>query len=298
MATRTAGRRLAPAVYEGPALAARLSDLLARQELFWRGACRWHRFTADDLGRSTTAWFGVGVLAGTRLSHGVPLDTLGLLYAQELVRRTMGWSRSLVLVGDSNARAAGASPLSVRRVALAVERRLREVCALLELPVDVRLTSSLGPPRALPGFSQLGSVPPYLAHQLAQTEYMRIQGAGLKIGWAWPGALRDERYFDDLHAREYGRRIASVYVVGGTTLDPHRPRACPYLCSDPSSRLLLRPEEDLERRLATASPLGAQRYRRLLGKLSRAHCRLGGTRPSPRIITPLQDLLHELPCPD
>ncbi|MCA9705841.1 MAG: hypothetical protein KDK70_08340 [Myxococcales bacterium] len=274
-----------------------LRGLLARQELFVRGSHRWHRFTADDLAHGTTAWFGVGVVAGGKLSRGLPLDVLGLLYAQELVRRTMGWKRSLVLVADSNAQAAGLDVLAVRRLSIQIERSLREVCARLGFPVDVRTASSLGRPRALPGFGRLERLPPYVAHQLAQTEHLRLGGAGLKIGWAWPGALHDERYFDDLHAREYGRPIASVYTAGGTTLDPRRPRACPYACSDPSARLLLRSDEDLERRLATASRLGAQRYQRLLGKLTRAHCRLLGTPRPRRLTTPLQDLLDDLPCP-
>lgn len=290
-------RTPAPANADGSTQVARLTDLLMRQELFGRGAHRWHRFTAADLDDAHTAWFGVGVLAAGALSQGLPLDTLGLLYAQEFVRRTLGWERSLVLVADSNAHAAGADMLAVRRLAHHVQRRLREVCARLGFPVDVRTSSSLGRPTTLPGFSRLRQLPPYVAHQLAQTEQLRQHGAGLKLGWAWPGAFKDERYFDDLHAREYGRRIASVYTTGGTTLDPRRPRACPYACSDPAARIRLRPDEDLERRLATASRTGTQRYRRLLGKLTRAHCRLLGTPRPHRITTPLQDLLDDLPWP-
>ena len=132
-------------------------------------------------------------------------------------------------------------------------------------------------------------LPPYVAHQLAQTEHLRQQGAGLKLGWAWPGALQDERYFDDLHARELGVRIDSVYVSGGTTLDPRRPRACPYVCSDPDARLLLRAEEPLERKLRRAPAVARQRYERLLGKLVRAHCQVTGA-PRPRCATAvLQD---------
>ncbi|MEM9463701.1 MAG: hypothetical protein AAGF11_56710 [Myxococcota bacterium] len=287
----------APAL-DGTALASRLTDRLERQELFGRGAHRWHQFTATDLAHSHTAWFGVGVMAGGRLSQGLPLDTLGLLYAQEFIRRSLGWTRSLVVVADSNAQAAGADLLAVRRLTVHTERRLREVCARLGFPVDVRSTSSLGRPGALVGFSRLGRLPPYVAHQLAQTEQLRRTGAGLKVGWAWPGALHDERYFDDLHAREYGQRIAAVYTTGGTTLDPRRPRACPYACRDPQARLRLAPNEDLERRLATASRLGAQRYRRLLGKLSRAHCHLLGQPRPRRLLTPLQDLLDDLPWSD
>lgn len=280
---------------EGPALAARLTALLHRQELFLRGADWSHNIGAAGLSRSHTVWFGVGVTTSTGLSHGMPIDVLGMLYAQELVRRTLGWERSLVVVADSNAQAAGADPLAVRRMAVSVERQLRDVAAGLGLPVDVRLTSTLGRPHALPGFSRVQGLPPYVAHQLAQTELLRQQGAGLKLGWAWPGALQDERYFDDLHARELGVRIDSVYVSGGTTLDPRRPRACPYVCSDPNARLLLRAEEPLERKLRRAPAVARQRYERLLGKLVRAHCQVTGA-PRPRCATAvLQDVIEAMP---
>lgn len=280
----------------GTALAARLSGLLARQELFHRGARGWHRFTPAGLQQAHAAWFGVGVTTRGGLSRALPLDVLGLVQAQELVRRTLGWERSLVVVADSNAQAAGADALAVRRLAVQVERRLRELAAVLDVPLDVRLTSTLGKAHALPGLAASEPVlPPYVAHQVAQTELLRRRGVGLKLGWAWRGAWQDERYFDDLHAREHGTRIASVYMGGGTTLDPRRPRACPYVCSDPAARLLLHPGEDLERKLAHAPAVGRHRYERLLGKLARAHCRLTGAARPRRATQLLQDLLESLP---
>ncbi|MCA9653325.1 MAG: hypothetical protein H6712_02930 [Myxococcales bacterium] len=289
-------RPIAPVAPDGGALAERLTTLARRQELFLRGATWPHRLRPAALEQSEAAWFGVGVTTGGRLSRGLPLDVLGLLYAQELVRRTLGWSRSMILVADSNAQAAGLDALAVRRLGVQVERRLRETIAQLDFPVEVRLSSSLGRPSALPGFARLAGLPPYVALQLAQTERMRELGAGLKLGWAWPGAVQDERYFDDLYRREYGPGIASIYVSGGSTLDPRRPRACPYVCSTPESRLLLRPGEELERKLSRAPRTAARRYQRLLGKLARAHCRLTGTERSRRPWVVLQGLLDELPC--
>jgi len=284
-----------PTPTDGAALAVELTGLLHRQELFLRGADWSHCFSPEGLERAHTVWFGVGVTTSTGLSRGLPIDVLGMLYAQELVRRRLGWERSLVVVADSNAQAAGADALAVRRLAVQVERQLRDVAAGLCFPVDVRLTSTLGRPQTLAGFTRLSGLPPYVAHQLAQTEHLRLQGAGLKLGWAWPGALQDERYFDDLHARELGTRVGSVYVSGGTTLDPRRPRACPYVCGDPATRLLLHPDEQLERKLGRAPAVARQRYERLLGKLVRVHCHLTGA-ARPRCSTGLlQDLIEATP---
>lgn len=276
----------------------RLSPLLSRQELFVRDERSPHRLVATSLVGSDTAWFGVGVTAGGKLSQALPIDVLGLIYAQELVRRAMGWRRSLVLVADENARVSGGDALAVRRRSVQVQDRLRRVVERLEFPVHVQLASSLtathGP---LPSAALRGSLPPYIAHQLAQTERLRRDGAGLKLGWAWPGAWQDERYFDDLHVREYGERIASVYVVGGRTLDPRRPRACPYVCHDPQKRLLLDPDEHLQGKLDRANRAAARRYDRLLGKLARAHCRLTATERARRPAAVLQTLLDELCAP-
>lgn len=298
---RAVSRPITPKAPDGEALARQLATLAQRQELFLRGATWPHRLRPRALEQSDTAWFGVGVTTSGHLSRGLPLDVLALLYAQELVRRTLGWSRSVVLVADSNAQATGLDALAVRRSGVQVERRLRETIALLGFPVEVRASSSLGraasrPGSGLPGLERLGSLPPYTALQLAQTERMRELGAGLKLGWSWPGAVQDERYFDDLHAREYGPHMASMYVTGGCTLDARRPRACPYLSSSPDQRLLLRPHEDLDRKLARAGRTPRRRYERLLGKLARAHCRLTGTERSQRPWTVLQGLLDDLPC--
>ncbi|MEM7154802.1 MAG: hypothetical protein AAF799_18270 [Myxococcota bacterium] len=272
-----------------------MTTLLERQELFLRGTRSPHRLETAALAEADTAWFGVGVTTAGALSRGLPLDVLGLVYAQEMVRRALGWSSSLILVADSNAQASGQDALAVRRKAVQVERRLNEVIECLGFPVDVCLSSTLGR-RDLPGLQRLDGLPPYVAHQLAQTERLRRQGAGLKIGWAWPGAFQDERYFDDLHAREYGERIASVYITGGSTLSPRRPRACPYLCGTPEARLLLEPTEPLSAKLARAPRIARQRYERLLGKLSRAHCRLTGAPRERSGAAVLQRLLDELPC--
>lgn len=275
--------------------AACLTALVHRQELFLRGADWVHRMPPGGLRRTSAAWFGVGVTTSSGLSKGLPLDVLGLVYAQELVRRALGLRRSVVLVADSNAQAAGAEPLAVRRVAVGVERRLRDVVDLLGLPAEVRLASSLARTEGLPELRRLRDLPPYVAHQLAQTERLRQEGIDLKLGWAWPGAVQDERYFDDLYARELGARVTSVYVGGGTTLDPRRPRACPYVCSEPAARLLLDPREELERKLAHAPKVARQRYERILGKLARAHCHVTGAPRPRRAVVLVQDLLDALP---
>lgn len=293
---RAVSRPIVPTSPLGETRAELLATLAQRQELFLRGDHWPHRLRPSALARAEAVWFGVGVTTGGILSRGLPLDVLGLVYAQELVRRTLGWRRSVILVADANAQAAGLEPLAVRRHAVQVERRLRQTIDLLGFPVDIRLGSSLGRPQTLPGFARLSALPPYVALQLAQTERMRELGAGLKLGWSWPGAIQDERYFDDLHTREYGPGIASLYITGGATLDPRRPRACPYVCSNPASRLLLRPGEDLERTLARAPRVSSRRVQRLLGKLARAHCRLTGTERSRRPWTVLQGLLDDLPC--
>ncbi len=290
-----ASANLAPTRTDGTTTARWLDALTRRQELFVRGARAPHQLTGEGLQGSHCAWFGVGVTAGGTVSRGLPVDVLSLVYAQEMVRRAAQWSTSLVLVADDNAQAAGGDAFAVRRCSVDVQRRLTAVVDHLGFPVQVELASRLRQTHGLVAQPESSSLPPYVMHQLAQTEGLRRRGVGLKIGWALSGALLDERYFDDLHAREYGRRVDSLYITGGRTLDPRRPRACPYVCIDPQTRVLLHRDEDIAHKLARAPRTAARRYERLLGKLARAHCRLTGTERGVRPAQVLQGLLDDLP---
>ena len=274
-----------------PYLQPRLSCLIQRQELFARNS---HTVDPDPvpiLHTADASWFGVGLVQQSAPAL-LPLDVLVMILAQELLRRELGMAHSFVLIADSNALRAGASELGVRRAAQRVESVLGRLIDHLGFPARTLRASALRIPETLRQHSctQLARIglevgdrsglqrSAYVSEQLAQTEAMRRAGARVKLGWTLSAACWDERYFDGLYRRCFGTRgVTFVYTIGGRRLDARRPRACPYLESEATRRLVFGPSEQVADKLAAHrdSPAG-RGYLRLLGKIERAHRTLTG----------------------
>lgn len=235
-------------------------------------------FDDDALCESSACWFGVG-LSGRCLSQGVPVDLLQLILAQEVVRRSLGLRHSLVLIADSNACAAGHSPIAIAAARERLEWTLRTIARQFRFPLEVLSATSLEVPlRARSLLRRVHTDNPYVARQVAQMQLMRQAGAGVKIGWAVRGFDNDERPFDRLHDRSFSARLAYVYTRGGRSLSASRPRCSPYICEDRAHRLLLEPSERIGAKLERFDrrhPL-VRGYRRLLAYLARAHRQLVG----------------------
>ena len=243
-----------------------------------------------------TIWFGLG-LSGRDVTQALPVDVLALLFAQEQLRRAFGFAQSEVLVADTNALRSGIAALAVHRARARAQHALGEVARRFDLPLRILRASELAVEPI-----DLGQPPPdgpYLVEQLHQMEHMRRRGAAIKLGWALSSSRLDERHFDDMFAARRTRAPLFLYTVGGRTLDPRRPRACPYLCSDRSARILLEPGERVRAKLDGADPRTARGYRRFLGKIARAQARLLGRRAPRDPIDAIEDLVDGLgPWPE
>ena len=260
-------------------LGERLARLANRQELFARRQYE-PVIAQESLASTTSVWFGVGV-AAEDASCGLPVDVLVLVFAQEMVRRELGLAKSSILIADSNACNAGVPRLDVHRAASLAQAPLEALVDLFGFPVDIRRSSSLAPASEVERKQNALEIDNgYVAQQLVQTEIMRTRGAAVKVGWALSAATYDETYFDRLYRNRFGNHVTFAYTIGGRTLNPQRPRACPYLCREPQNRLLLGTKENAVRKLYNdpASP-AARGYRRLVGKLSRAYHHLTGDDP-------------------
>lgn len=260
-------------------LGERLASLAIRQELFAR---RQYEPVISDrsLESAKSTWFGVGVAADDA-SCGLPVDVLILVFAQEMVRRELGLSTSSILIADSNACNAGVPRLDVHRAASLAQSPLEALVARFGFPVDIRRSSSLAPAADVERRQQALEIENgYVAQQLVQTEIMRERGATVKVGWALSACTYDETYFDRLYRDRFGDGVSFAYTIGGRTLNPQRPRACPYLCREPADRLLLGTRENAVRKLYSDQSSPAMRgYRRLIAKLARAYRHLTGEDP-------------------
>lgn len=243
-----------------------------------------------------TIWFGLG-LSGDEATKALPIDVLALVFVQERLRRTFGFANSEVLLADTNALRSGIAALQVHRARARAQHVLSEIARRLDLPLRVLRASEL-PIEPV----DLGEPPPdgaYLFEQLHQMEQMRRRGASVKLGWALSSSRLDERYFDEAFAARRRETPLFIYTVGGRTLDPRRPRACPYLCRDRSARILLEPGEQVREKLDAADPRAARGYRRLLGKIARAQAWLLGGRAPRDPLEAIEELIDGLgPWPE
>jgi hypothetical protein len=260
-------------------LGERLASLANRQELFSRRQYE-PVISKRSLDETSATWFGVGVAADDA-SCGLPVDVLILMFAQEMVRRELGLSKSSILIADSNACNAGVPRLDVHRAASLAQAPLESLIERFGFPIDVRRSSTLAPAKVVEARQAALEIDNgYVAQQLVQTDIMRERGAAVKIGWALSACTYDETYFDRLYRNRFGDGVTFVYTIGGRTLNPQRPRACPYLCREPADRLLLGTRENAVRKLYSDQSSPAMRgYRRLIAKLTRAYTHLTGEDP-------------------
>ena len=260
-------------------LGERLASLANRQELFARRQYE-PVLSSHSLEAATSTWFGVGVAADDA-SCGLPVDVLILVFAQEMVRRELGLAKSSILIADSNACNAGVPRLDVHRAASLAQAPLEARVARCHIPVDIRRSSSLAPAAEVERRQEALEIENgYVAQQLVQTEIMRERGSTVKVGWALSACTYDETYFDRLYRDRFGDGVSFAYTIGGRTLNPQRPRACPYLCREPADRLLLGTRENAVRKLYSDQSSPAMRgYRRLIAKLARAYRHLTGEDP-------------------
>lgn len=266
---RTPPAKAVPEVSVGEAV----RSVVRRQELFARRQAE-PVLSDEGLASSKACWFGVGISTDA-VSADLPLDVMILVYAQEMVRRAVGWEHSFVLIADTNAISSGIPALDVRRVAARTRQRIDCVTEALAFPVTTIYASDIA--RSADRLLEDIEVDnPYLAQQMAQTEVMRRSGAGLKVGWTLSSSKHDETYFDTQYRNHFGDLGSFAYTIGGRTLVTKRPRACPYLCKQREERLLLAPDEKVKEKLEGAEPSAVRGMRRLLSKLARAHKNLTG----------------------
>lgn len=244
---------------------------------------------------NATPWAGIGLCAA-KLSPALPVDTLALLCGLERTRRALGARVSWCLLADSNAQAVGFEPDAVEATTARTEAVLRSVCRHVGFPVRFVRGSEVASV-TLP--APLRALPPYEAHQLAQMRAMAQRGAAVKVGWRLSSSARDEAYFDRLYRTHLGHRdLAFVYTIGGRTFDSRRPRACPYVVTDPSARMLLRRDERVLERLErerTRDPRAARGYAKLVRKIGRELATLAGHRPHRCPEVHVQSVLDALP---
>lgn len=232
-------------------------------------------------GNQSNVLFGTGLVAGKKLTEGLPFDFLGYLLAAERARRAFSLRGIVHLIADDYAEQE--VPERASEIACLTGEILQQCQKLSRmLGMNGRYTAVLSSAihaesqqfatlfEAASAVEQLNLEIPngslrYVRLQLADMEYLRLSERGLlKLSWVVnPGRPLhnskgfDERLFDNAYARVFGTGLSYVYTSSGVTFDSQKPRASPYVAVNPAARMMLWPtESDFAAKLRALSQKG------------------------------------------
>jgi hypothetical protein len=195
-------------------------------------------------------FFGTGLCSTKEMSVGLPFEVLSYIVVAARLQQVLGRDKIIHILGDANARTVfpeadidGKTKEIVRLIMLVVKNlgltNYQVILASDHLadPTYVSITADLSV-RAPPDMND------YVKLQLADMEWVRRQGATVKLSWSMDGkvARHDERFFDAAYSSLFGQGVMSfIYVPPGKTLGG-RPNVCPYSCpaDEADKRVLLK----------------------------------------------------------
>ncbi len=233
---------------------------------------------------------GTGLCTSKKLSAGLPLDALGMLLPAVRVQRAVNARSVIVVIADEHARSNGCFPnAEIDAIAAANEDALRRAVSAFGLnSVKVLRASHFhSTPEYLEVMAEVDQRSPnsehaYFRKEVADIEFLdRVCGGIIKVGWTVSGSLRMERRHDevafDRRFRAWmGDRVPFVYCKAGRVLDERRPKASPYVATDPARRVCLSRGEDVRAKLSSAElrvpPPILRGVRKHLGAVVRSFC--------------------------
>jgi len=205
-------------------------------------------------------FLGVGLCSPTGISVALPFDVLGLILLADSFGAALGGRTTWLVLPDEAAREKSgiaeverAAGRVIGLVSVLRERYRRDQFAVLRTSTMARSAwfESIAQ-RCLAAVGQAladepSGVAAYARRQLAQMAYMEERlGCSYKVGWALDRAgCRDESFFDGFY-EEYSGGLHFVYGLAGRSTAQSRPRACPYVTEDRSTRIILSQEDDVE----------------------------------------------------
>ena len=194
-------------------------------------------------------YFGIGICNRDSLSLGLPIDVLSMLLVSEEVAE-----QKHILIADSHANGNGFSEDKISKIANTTREILYRTLSRLGFDRwEIVLASEIDrSPDYQIILGKINEPNEYVRRELADIEWFRSRGVGLKLGWSLQGD-RDssETFFDRKYSELFGEEMSFLYVVPGATLDPKSSRAAPYFCKDEKNRILLSSDKQVEK-LASA----------------------------------------------
>ena len=210
-----------------------VSELQKHNSLIWYGQ-------GDvDVPSHSNIFLGGGIATTETISSAIPFDLLGFILTAEQTKR-ISRGRVHMLIADQHAWLANNLSKTEAVVAaknlLAVVRKIITTCELKNWHVH---TASDLFSQALPSS--------YEILESRDVDFFATKFAcNLKVGWTFSPketGITDESHFDTLHA------MSTLLIKPGVTSSDKKPHESPYICTDPSSRIVISPSENVEAKL-------------------------------------------------
>lgn len=197
-------------------------------------------------------FLGTGVATPTELSLTVPFDALGFLLSAEFVKRLIPNSQIFLLIADQHAWLANRiSEKAAGKTANRQVKIFRRIISKLSLSNWHTFKASELFPQASPD-----SYENLEARDV--NHFFHNHKVGIKIGWKFSVKNQphktDEAHFDQM----LNLPITSIFTKPGVTLDNVKSLESPYICTDPSKRILLFLGEKVDEKLGSGTILENQ----------------------------------------
>jgi len=178
-------------------------------------------------------FIGAGIATQTQLSQAVPFDIIGFLLSAEFVRRQIPQAQVFLLIADQHAWLANNfDHEACQKATDNLHQTILKIIKNLQLKNWQVFLASQVFPKALPqSYEEL--------EKRDVTHFFKHHDCGIKIGWSFSVAetshKTDESHFD----HQLDLPIKFIFTKPGVTSSPKKPFESPYICTDPSTRIVI-----------------------------------------------------------
>lgn len=179
---------------------------------------------------SPNIFLGGGVATKDTISQATPFDLLGFMLTAEQVKRLTGGTVHM-LIADQHAWLANRLDRDqATLVAHNLQQTIQTIIAKFKLTNwHVHLASEIFPDATANNYETL-EIRDIL-------HFVNNHQVGIKIGWTFSPkvvGVTDESHFDRLH------NLPTILIKPGLTSDPAKPHESPYICTNPTTRIIFR----------------------------------------------------------
>lgn len=212
-------------------------------------------------------YLGTGICSHVEMSQGTPFDILTMVLSAASVRQKLGLGNIYHNIADTHALSNNFPPAEVEKVSKQYVAVVETITKGLNIGnYNVLRASSFNKGQdykgildGINGNLELKGLHSYARQELADIEYFRRKGMGMKIGWTM--GISDSEYDESFYDRNYRKYVSGdvgfLYIVPGRSFDKKKPRVAPYVDFNPDKRIMI-PDDSASSKLDTAiSELGS-----------------------------------------